>query len=523
MSTDTSDDPVRSGGRRGGLSPAALIVVGVLVLGGTGVAGYYAYRTYDYVQHDNDFCMSCHLMAEPFELFARSAHQGLGCKACHRPNLLQRSQMGLTQILENPEEISVHAAVPNGICAECHIEGDPERWTLIANTAGHRVHLESEDSVLQGLQCVECHSTSIHEFAPIDRTCAQSGCHQETEVQLGEMGDLTIHCAACHTFVAPVGTEETLLGSPLDAAILPDFNECLSCHEMRALVELPEPDPHEGGCAACHNPHEQTEPAQAAESCATAGCHDDTRELTPFHRGIERETLTECMYCHQAHDFSLDGSDCASCHEGAEPPGAVLVSSLVFDHAEHESQACGDCHSTAETHGGSSVTTVADCRSCHHEETPSASCAQCHGPEDAPDTIHRLTRPMVLDVGVRDPERIFVFDHGNHAEIDCASCHSVGIDMAVPDDLDCQSCHEDHHTPLSDCASCHVAAPVSAHPPTEAHVTCSGAGCHTEVPFETVPRTRAFCLGCHQDLTDHEPQDTCAECHQLPAPRGARP
>jgi hypothetical protein len=517
----TDEKPSRAGrfaDAAGRLSPIVLGVVGLLIITGLGAAGYYTYRTYDFVQHDNDFCMSCHLMSEPFELFAKSAHQGLGCKACHRPNMLQRAQMGLTQVVENPEEIRVHAEVPNEICAECHVEGDPERWRLIANTVGHRIHLESDDPVLQGLRCVECHSTSIHEFSPIDRTCAQSGCHEDNSVQLGEMGALTIHCAACHNFVAPVG-EATLLGTPEQAAILPDYDECLSCHAMRVLVEMPEPDPHEGGCAACHNPHEQTEPAQAAQSCATVGCHDDTRDITPFHRGLELETLTDCMYCHQAHDFSLDGSNCATCHAGAEAPADAVAQTLDFSHDEHESVDCGSCHASGDTHGATSVTTLSDCRSCHHEETASASCDRCHGPADAPDTVHRRTVLMALDVGVNDPDRVFLFPHERHRELDCASCHSEGLAMTPPDDLDCTSCHEDHHTPVSDCAACHQAAPVSAHPPSETHVTCSGAGCHTDVPFESVPRTRPFCLGCHQDLRDHEPEGTCSDCHQLPEPR----
>lgn len=507
--------------RVGRLSAGALAVIGIVIVVGVGSAGYYAYQTYDYVQHDNDFCMSCHLMAEPFELFAESAHQGLGCKACHRPNLIQRSQMGLTQIVDDPQEISVHAEVPNGVCAECHVEGNPEEWRIIANTAGHRVHLESEDSVLQGLQCVECHSTSIHEFAPIDRTCAQSGCHEDSQIQLGEMSNLTVHCAACHTFVAPVGAEGTLLGTPEQAALLPDYEECLSCHAMRQLVEMPEDDPHEGGCAACHNPHEQTEPAQAAESCATVGCHDDVASVTPFHQGLGVDVVTDCLYCHQAHDFSLDGSDCAACHEGANAPPLTSVASLQdldFSHDEHESMACADCHTTGETHGAASVSTLTDCRSCHHERPLSASCDQCHTPADAPVETFALTGPMVLDVGVNDPDRSFSFPHGNHADLDCASCHSEGLAMSVPAELDCASCHEDHHTETSDCASCHVAAPVSAHPPDQAHVTCSGSGCHTDVPFERVPRTRAFCLGCHQGMVDHEPQGTCSECHQLPEP-----
>ncbi|MDH3270608.1 MAG: hypothetical protein OEN56_04705 [Gemmatimonadota bacterium] len=518
MTDERPTERGRVGARLSALSPLALGVVGVIVFLGVAAGGYFAYRTYDYVQHDNDFCMSCHLMAEPFERFARSAHQELGCKACHRPNLIQRSQMGLTAVVDDPAEVSAHAPVPNQICAECHIEGDPEQWRSIANSVGHRVHLESEDSTLQGLQCVECHATSIHEFAPIDRTCAQSGCHEDNTIKLGSMGDYMIHCAACHTFVAPVG-EASLLGTPEDAAILPDFEECLSCHVMRTLVSLPDPDPHEGGCAACHDPHRQTEPSEAAGSCASVGCHDDNRASTPFHRGIELETLTACLECHQAHDFSLDGSDCAACHAGAEAPTDVLLGTLEFDHTQHTTVDCGSCHSSGEEHGASPLTEVADCRSCHHEPVASADCAQCHGPEDAPDTIHRWTQSMVLDVGVNDPDRVMIFPHLDHADLDCASCHSEGLAMAPPADLDCASCHQDHHTPVSDCAACHAVAPVSAHPPTEAHVTCSGAGCHTDVPFENVPRTRSFCLGCHQDLRDHEPQETCSECHQLPAPR----
>lgn len=506
----------RLGDRLGRLSPAALAVIGLLIIGGAGTGGYYAYRAYDYVQHDNDFCMSCHLMAEPFEQFAESAHQGLGCKACHRPNILQRSQMGLTAVVEDPQELSVHAEVPNVTCAECHIEGDPERWRVIANSVGHRVHLESSE--LDGLQCVECHATSIHEFAPIDRTCSQAGCHDDRTVQLGAMSDLTIHCAACHTFVAPVADSPSILGSELDAAILPDWDECLSCHVMRTLVELPDPDPHEGGCGACHNPHEQAAPAEAAESCASAACHANPAELTPFHRGIDAGVAENCLNCHQAHDFALDGSNCASCHEGADL--AVTEATLLdFAHEEHETLECGSCHAQGEEHGSSSVRSVDDCRSCHHTRPVSASCDRCHTPADAPSDVYRVTRSVSFSVGSGDPARVMAFPHQVHGAIDCSSCHTEGIALAPPADLDCQSCHDDHHTAESDCASCHRVAPVSAHPPSEGHVTCSGAGCHERVPFEGVPRTRAFCLGCHQDLRDHEPERTCADCHTLPAPR----
>ena len=106
----------------------------------------------------------------------------------------------------------------------------------MANSAGHRVHLESDDPALDGLMCVECHSSSLHQFAATDETCAQSGCHTDIRVQLGRMGDFTIHCAACHGFSAPLpdtaGVETAL------AALAPGRNECLSCHVMRTLVEM---------------------------------------------------------------------------------------------------------------------------------------------------------------------------------------------------------------------------------------------------------------------------------------------
>ena len=136
----------------GNLTTPALGVIGLVVMAGVGAGGFYAYQTYDYVQHDNDFCMSCHLMQEPFERFAESAHQGLGCKACHQPTLIARSEMALTQIVENPADITAHAEVPNERCAQCHIEGDPQKWRHIAASAGHKVHLESDDPGLQGLQ-----------------------------------------------------------------------------------------------------------------------------------------------------------------------------------------------------------------------------------------------------------------------------------------------------------------------------------------------------------------------------------
>src|SRR5690606_19028285 len=124
---------------------------------------------------------------DPYERFAQSEHRGLGCKACHQPTMAVRTKMALTQIIQNPDELRTHAEVPNERCEECHVKGNPEEWTLIANSAGHRVHFESDNKALEGLKCVECHSTSVHEFAATDKTCSQGGCHENVSIQLGRM------------------------------------------------------------------------------------------------------------------------------------------------------------------------------------------------------------------------------------------------------------------------------------------------------------------------------------------------
>jgi hypothetical protein len=189
-----------------------------------------------------------------------------------------------------------------------------------------------------------------------------------------------------------------------------------------------------------------------------------------------------------------------------------------FTHADHETVDCARCHTSTVGHGVVSVTTIQDCRSCHHNPPVSTSCARCHAAPDGPTDAYRTVRSVSFSVGTQDPRRVMTFPHGEHNRIDCARCHTQGLSLAPPASLDCASCHRDHHTAESDCASCHRVAPVQAHPPSQAHVTCSGAACHQQVPFETVPRTRAFCLGCHQNMRQHEAPRPCAECHTLPAP-----
>ncbi len=560
----------RIGGWFRSLPPVGLAFLG-LVAASLFVAGsVMAYRTYDYIEHDNDFCMSCHLMAEPYELFGQSAHRDLGCKACHHPSFAGRSQMALTQIIERPDSLAAHAEVPNEKCASCHIEGNPEEWVLIANSAGHRVHLESDDPELQGLQCVQCHSSSLHEFAATDQTCSQSGCHTDVEIQLGRMGDFTIHCAACHGFNRVLPEEAGL--AEARAAVAPTGDECLSCHVMRTLVDMPPDEPHDQVCSACHNPHEQATPAQAVETCATVGCHNDVQELSSFHRGLDHLVVEDCTTCHEAHEFRLDGSDCLSCHQDiyddapgggsvaraspatvgpaserahlSPPPGPFFVGlgapmaspapmtqevaqapflsggEVVFRHGNHRDVDCTDCHDSTQRHGSLTLTSLADCRSCHHVAPAADDCRTCHAASVlGPEEVVARGWPMTFSTG-ESVLRDIPFVHGDHLEAGCGECHQDGPDRA-PQVANCNNCHQEHHeAPTTvDCMTCHQQPPGDAHT-VESHLGCTGSGCHLDPPLARTPRNRSACLACHQDLTDHRPDGECGECHALPAPTG---
>ncbi|HET9440274.1 MAG TPA: hypothetical protein VFO52_08885, partial [Longimicrobiales bacterium] len=372
------------------------------------IASLGMYRVYDYVQHDNDFCTGCHLMQDPFARFERSSHRGLGCKACHRPNIWERSSMGLIQIIERPDSMTRHAHVPSETCAECHIKGKPEEWTLIAQSAGHRLHLESRDARLSKIECITCHGAGVHDFAAADKSCGQAECHQDTKVELGAMSNLTIHCASCHDFNRPLAGN--VRADSLEGQLQPTGNDCFSCHAMREKVAatMPADEPHGAQCGLCHNPHEDKKPADAVVTCATGGCHERIDTVTVMHRGLASGMLQSCTSCHAAHSWKAGGLDCSSCHEPDlldEPtrkpikqlhvrPQQQTVLTLVFAptrlllgliasdppfrHKPHKSLPCVTCHESEDGHGAVKIKTAADCAGCHHSQKNLKACNSCH-------------------------------------------------------------------------------------------------------------------------------------------------
>ena len=314
-------------------------------------------------------------------------------------------------------------------------------------------------------------------------------------------------------------------------ALRPQQEECLSCHAMRRLVaDFPDPerDPHAGACGACHNPHDQATPQQAVTSCATGGCHERADTVTVFHRGLGPGVLTECTRCHTAHEFNARGTSCLGCHQDIYQRGPITApalglrpasdDSLQFQHAQHRNVECSRCHDAQTSHGGVTLTSFATCQQCHHAEaTQTAQCLRCH---ERRELVRTFAERQPVQVANRPAKpRNLRFTHADHGNEQCTACHTPGLEMSAAN-VSCTKCHAQHHRSETECRACHLEPPAGAHN-MRSHLGCAGAQCHDPVPFQGVPRTREFCLSCHQDQVDHRPGRNCAQCHAVPGQRPA--
>lgn len=561
------------------LATAAGVVVLVALAVTAGTIGW------NYIQHDNGFCTGCHIMGPAYEAFTVSEHSDLQCHDCHQQSIWASSRQLIMWVGERPDEIGSHADIPNSICENCHDTGESETWEHIEATAGHRVHLESDDSDLADVTCLTCHAPDVHQFSPVNATCAQAGCHEDMEVTLGGMADQTsLHCAVCHEFtvdVAALATQDSAASS-----LVPNFARCTSCHQMAEMLAdfEPEKEPHGARCGVCHDAHKQTLAGDAAETCAE--CHDDWGS-EPFHVGRDHgNTAPDCTLCHVPHSAKVDASDCAGCHArvvgNPEAPAAVrrrlrrtapfdtaaalresraspprptpgpsrehepLPRSLgtlasaadpnvdlpmllpvpadSFEHSVHQKLTCVTCHTTSEGHGGLTFQQPRGCQICHHRAPARSECAECH--EDA-ESLPGVTAELTIHP-VSDAEAIHrtaEFAHPNHAELACVECHTTPVTLEPIEDVaTCASCHEQHHAADVTCAGCHTAdARVEqAHaPPSPAHEAC--AACHTPSTISAMAPDREFCLACHEDQVEHEPDGACTTCHLLESPADYRP
>jgi nitrate/TMAO reductase-like tetraheme cytochrome c subunit len=496
---------------------ALATVAGTAVLVGAGAGGY----GFWYMEHENDFCLGCHVMTPSWAKFEKSEHSKLECHDCHRQSQLANARQLVMWIAERPNDIPKHAKVPTRICAECHIQkpGSDSTWKRIIATAGHRIHMASNDTALKNVQCVTCHGVEVHAFQPVDATCAQSGCHSDTKAKivLGKMaGQTSLHCTGCHQFTRPVA-ENISLDSTKKAGVA-GASQCMDCHEMRQQMKGfdPSKDKHAGLCGNCHNPHTDKKPEDSWKTCGNAGCHTKPAEETPFHKGIPDHALKSCQSCHAAHTWKAEGSSCLTCHKGlfadnGATPGAPAVGKAV---GKTHGKAAGNTVKSTVTPTGAVAATQTWWLTAAHNAPKGAS-------YQVPATPARRVAPTpgpssrTAGERVTGPER--PFKHKTHKDLVCTACHNSESRhgaVTVKTAADCQSCHHAADRARG-CEGCH-ASKTMAQPLTlvrDVKLTVWTAPKSRSMRF-THPQHRALeCQQCHTRGPELAVTKDCASCH----------
>ncbi|MDF1562725.1 MAG: cytochrome c3 family protein [Deltaproteobacteria bacterium] len=296
----------------------------IVVLVGAAVFALIGWRTYSYVQHDPTFCTSCHIMDDAYDKWAGSVHQQVTCHECHANDIQANLRQLWVYWTEPPEKPQHRPEVENSTCYECHRVGgaagdhdagkneDPN-WKHVLAESGHAWHVTK-----QRIQCIRCHSTSVHQFVPPSQVCVE--CHKHENLEKTSMDE---HCTSCHAFKA-INRE----------SLKPARSDCLGCHEEMQVsaevfpkhVEEAKDAPMAWDCGKCHKPH--TKPKLESADCK--GCHQEKLKDSDLHAVADHDV---CTNCHLPHSWYPDvPKTCqAECH-----------SDKTEEHTE--GNVCTDCH-----------------------------------------------------------------------------------------------------------------------------------------------------------------------------------
>jgi hypothetical protein len=428
------------------------------------------------VSHLTDECLACH---KPHD---DATPASAPCSQCHEVPMTHGSK-GMTheqacQACHQKQHEPASAALPT--CAECHKVQKPIVPATATFAGGHA-------------ECTSCHEP--HQF---EKAKAQpcSTCHAQTHVIGG--GRIAAHngCSNCH--------------APHDVKAGAAGGACANCHKN---VHPNHPKSAKGACVGCHDPHPNHDMAGAGASDCSS-CHKAAHSDEAFHRGVA------CEKCHKPHDFELSLASVATC-ELCHAPSVQKVS-LNAGH-----RACTGCHQGLP----------------HHPEPKEVGCATCHGKEHAV-----VTQGHASCTNCHEP-------HSGAQANACGNCHKAEHQTAPKGHQACTNCHEPHGGVAKQaCASCHSAQAKTPHgqvgtgcvachrphgpsapsgpagpasPPacTSCHKVASLPGLHAETKHQACTTchsghheppgtTRATCLSCHKDRSDHFPNaQRCASCH----------
>lgn len=268
------------------------IIIILLAVSLMAVMAYGSIRVYDYTEHDPKFCVTCHVMAEPFASWETSVHKSIECHDCHYATIFEKNKMLIQTVLGRPSKISrsphEKILVSSSFCVRCHWDTHKEA-PQISRSTGHAIHWFKK-----GMECTSCHAVELHKFEHQQGHCIT--CHEKNKVALAKMKDLA--CTSCHQFKG--------------GKLIPDDETCLTCHPDQKPAKAKSPGHGQFECNTCHQVHDPEKPAK--NTCVN--CHTLTmkRGKHPLH--LE---AAECLTCHQPHRWRVNEKEsrelCSQCHD----------------------------------------------------------------------------------------------------------------------------------------------------------------------------------------------------------------
>ncbi len=145
----------------------------------------------------SSFCRTCHIMDEPWDVWAKSTHARVRCNVCHvHPglwNALKHKPAGLLEvwavITDNPSQPRNVHAPDNVNCEQCH------KSKRKVSSTGDLLMPHEAHTKLRGLKCVDCHRDLVHTATgkkknmPAMNVCYK--CHDGKKAPNA--------CSSCHT------------------------------------------------------------------------------------------------------------------------------------------------------------------------------------------------------------------------------------------------------------------------------------------------------------------------------------
>ncbi len=246
-----------------------------------------------------DFFKRYHLLNRRYVNLEHSAHEGIGCRACHETQPLQnaveltadyyRSLVTTDQVPKN----FTFGKPRREACLRCHADEwaeDAERIDRIPHPAHQRVAEEERE-------CVECHKWTAHfetymtkhKEMPFSGVCVAYGCHVGTKT--------SDQCYDCHHILHEAG-EQWQVKHP-EVVKANGQNACLeSCHTGEQ-------------CRQCHTTGQRPEfTGQKVETSMRAieELHVRPDWTEQFHGSEALKDRDKCLLCHQAE------GECDECH-----------------------------------------------------------------------------------------------------------------------------------------------------------------------------------------------------------------